>query len=124
MKRLFWIGVGVGATVLAIRKYRELAERYSPPAVVARAADGVQERAGDLGRRLRSGAEGFPGDFRAAMDLREEQLRAALLARGQATPEQTRARRAAGDFSAGSPDPSFPGRGRDREVDTDLPYSF
>lgn len=121
MKRIFWIGVGVTATILVIRKGRQLREKYSPPAIVNRAIDDLGERADDVGGRVVDAARSFGADLRDAMALREAQLRAAVLSQGQPDPDDVRRERAA--TSAGQ---EFPGRsGRlDEDEDDDLPYSF
>lgn len=130
MRRLFWIGVGVTVTIVAVRKYRELKAHYSPPAVVERAAQGLGEKADDLRTRIGAGVHGFGGDLRAGMERREAQLREAILSEGQTRPEATRARRAAaaGSHAAGSQD-ARPRAWQERDAedpsdDDDLPYSF
>lgn len=121
MKRIFWIGVGVTATVLVIRKTRELKAKYSPPAIVNRAMDDLGDRADDLGGRLSVAARGFGSDFREAMAVREAQLRAGILSEGQPDPDEVRRERAAAAARS-----EYPGRGTglDVEEDDDLPYSF
>lgn len=124
MKRIFWIGVGVTATILVIRKGKQLQEKYSPPAIVNRAIDDLGERADDVGGRVMDAARGFGTDLREAMALREAQLRTAVLSEGQRDPDDVRRDRAAAAETAAAKE--FPGRsGRlDEDEDDDLPYSF
>jgi hypothetical protein len=41
VKRLFWIGVGVGAAYFATRWMRRQRERFSPESIAAKAAEGI-----------------------------------------------------------------------------------
>ena len=43
IRRLFWVGVGVAATVVVIRKGRQVVARYTPEAVSERAAAALDE---------------------------------------------------------------------------------
>ena len=82
MKRLFWVAVGAGVTVFAVRKATELRERYSPPAVVDRAVKGATAQATTFVGRVREAAAAFGGDLVEARDRREAELHAALAAEG------------------------------------------
>ncbi len=75
MSRLFWVAVGVGGTLYAQRKGREMAARYSPPVVAARTAQNVQAQAEDLLGRLTAGLRGFTDDLHAGSQARETELR-------------------------------------------------
>lgn len=75
MSRLFWVAVGVSGTLYAQRKGREMAQRYSPPAVAARTAHSVQTQAEDLLARLAAGLRGFGDDLQAGSQARAEELR-------------------------------------------------
>lgn len=145
MKRIFWMGVGVGVTIVVIRKARQLRERYSPPAIVHRAIDDIGTRAESLGTRLSAGAREFGPDLRAAMAAREAELRGALLSEGQTNPDVTRASRAARSVDkeeaeirarfavdsdsisraqAATAEREFPGRNTRVDDEDGLPYSF
>jgi hypothetical protein len=41
VKRLFWIGVGVGTAYYASRWMRRQRERFSPESIAAKAAEGI-----------------------------------------------------------------------------------
>lgn len=70
MRRLFWVGVGVGVTVMAVRWLRKQRRRYGPDAVGAR----VAQAGHDLRELVRvSMAEG-----RRAMAQKEAELRGSL----------------------------------------------
>ncbi|QAY71107.1 hypothetical protein [Xylanimonas protaetiae] len=92
MRRLFWVGVGVAATVVVYRKGRKVVRQYLPSSVAERA----EKAAHDAGER----ATGFLAEFREtfgeARARREAELTAALLAEGQQDPATTRAARATG----------------------------
>ncbi len=130
MRRLFWVGVGVTATVVAYRKGRQVVQQYMPATIAERAetaARGASER-----------ATAAAGDFRTifgeARARREAELTAALLAEGQPDPEVTRAARAAGRHAASaratdarSTAAGGPGSGVGHDIDDDeerLGYSF
>lgn len=81
MKRLFWIGVGVGLTVLVIRQGRRLVAQYVP--ADAAAALGTA-------RKATRTARGVLHEFAAGVTERERELREALV--GDADPAQVRAR--------------------------------
>ena len=70
MKRLFWVAVGVAATVVVVRSGRVLIDRYVPREAVA-AVDGAARTVSAV-RTARS-------ELRAGMAERERELRAALL---------------------------------------------
>ena len=91
MKRLFWVAVGAGATVAALRKAREVTDKHVPAG--ARAALGTVAGLTTTAQRVRA-------EFSAGMAEREAQLRADLLAgadltRSRATVDAGRAARAA-----------------------------
>ncbi len=106
MSRLFWVAVGVGGTLYAQRKGREMAERYSPPAVAARTAQTVQTQAEDLLGRLSAGIRGFTDDLHAGSQAREDELRqhAARRAPDDTPTSDLRAAR----HSAGTPGTGVP----------------
>jgi hypothetical protein len=89
MRRLVWVGVGVVVTVVVLREGRKVLRRYSPVGAV----DDVAARANDLGERLTRVTNDFGSEFRSARAAREAELRASLLAEGQADPEVVRAAR-------------------------------
>lgn len=70
MRRLFWIGVGVGLTVVAVRYGRRLYAQYVP----ADAAAAI-----DTAATVRRTARGVLGEFAAGVAEREAELRTALL---------------------------------------------
>ena len=70
MKRLFWIGVGVGLTVVVVRYGRKLYAQYVP----ADAAAAV-----DTATKVTRTARGVLREFSAGLAERETELRAALL---------------------------------------------
>ncbi len=70
MRRMFWVGVGVGVTLLAVRWLRKQRRRYGPEAVGAKLSEGSRNLA-DLVRA--SVAEG-----RRAMAEKEAEIRASL----------------------------------------------
>jgi len=84
MKRLFWVGVGAVAAVVAIRKAGGLIERHTPPGV-ARAAGVVT----GCGAALRSAR----AEFTAGLAEREAELRHDLL--GDVDLDEARVRTAA-----------------------------
>jgi hypothetical protein len=70
VRRLFWVGVGVAVTVVAVRWLQKQRRRYGPDAVGARLAQGSR----DLAELVRvSLAEG-----RRAMAEKEAEIRASL----------------------------------------------
>jgi hypothetical protein len=73
MKRLFWVGIGVGLTVVAVRYGRRLATRYVP--ADAASALGAATTAARTAR-------GVLGEFAAGVAEREQELRTALLGEG------------------------------------------
>lgn len=92
MRRLFWIGVGVTATVVVYRKGRKVVQQYLPASVAARA----EQAAHDAGERASGFVAAFRETFGEARARREAELTAALLAEGQQDPATTRAARATG----------------------------
>ncbi len=121
MRRLLWVAVGVGLTVVVIRKAGDLADRYAPP--------GARQAAGTLVQAT-TVARGAKAEFLAAMREREEQLRHDLVgdvdvealrderARHRAeSPTPTRRQRAAAKDWADHPT-------EDPEDDANVPYSF
>ncbi len=70
MKRLFWVGVGVGLTVVAVRYSRRLVAQYVP-------RDAAQ--ALDTATKVARTARGLKADFVAGLAEREAELRDALL---------------------------------------------
>ena len=70
MRRLFWMGVGVAATVLVVRWLQKQRRRYGPDAVGAKLAQGSR----DLAALVRASvAEG-----RRAMAEKEAEIRTSL----------------------------------------------
>lgn len=70
MRRLFWVGVGVTAAVLATRWVREQRAKYGPSNLVDRLGEGAR----DVGRLVAvSLTEG-----RKAMTQKEAEIRASL----------------------------------------------
>ncbi|MGN8245506.1 hypothetical protein ACTHAM_002629 [Cellulomonas soli] len=84
MRRLLWVGVGVAATVLVVRKGRALVEAYVP-AGATQAVDGAV-RFTQVARTAREA-------FTVGMAEREQQLRHDLL--GDVDVDELRERRAA-----------------------------
>lgn len=70
MKRLFWLGVGLGAGVIGARKATQAAEKLTPAGMT----EGLAASIGNLGDAIRE----FGQDVRDAMWDREEELREAL----------------------------------------------
>lgn len=70
MRRLIWIGVGVGITIIVIRRGRRTAEKLLPANVI----DQGQQLVG----RAVSEVQSFAADARAAMSQREAEIRDAL----------------------------------------------
>ncbi|MFC8191344.1 hypothetical protein ACFUMH_06725 [Cellulomonas sp. NPDC057328] len=70
MKRLFWVGVGVAVTVVAVRNGRRVVEAYAPAGTV----DAV-EGATRLTRALHAARD----DFRTGVAAREAELLDALV---------------------------------------------
>jgi hypothetical protein len=103
MKRLFWIGVGVGLTVVVVRYGRKLVAQYVP--ADAAAAVGTAAKVGRTAR-------GVLGEFAAGLAEREAELRAALLGDGADVDDVTARGRAAWAELRGSRPPA----GRRRRV--------
>lgn len=70
MKRLFWLGLGLGAGVIGARKATQAAEKLTPAGMT----EGLASSIGNLGDAIRD----FGQDVRDAMWDREEELRDAL----------------------------------------------
>jgi hypothetical protein len=77
VKRLFWIGVGVGLAYYASRWMRRQRDRFSPESVAARAAQGL----GNVMELVRISVD----EGRRAAAKKEVEIRAAL---GDATPDR------------------------------------
>jgi hypothetical protein len=102
MKRLFWVGVGVGLTVLVIKRGHELVERYVPADAAAAIGTATQ---------VTRTARGVWGEFSAGLAEREHELRTALV--GDADLADVRARgRGAWDDLRGARRPAADRRGR------------
>ncbi|SDS49304.1 hypothetical protein [Paraoerskovia marina] len=93
MRRVFWIGVGVGVTVVVMSQGRKLVARYAPASVVDRSMDAVD----DAGARTVAFVQAFRAEFTDARARREAELTGSLLAEGQTPPEAVRARHRADD---------------------------
>ncbi|WP_156178776.1 DUF6167 family protein [Saccharothrix sp. ST-888] len=104
VRRIFWMAVGAGATVWAMKKADEAVHRLTPDSLSGTAARGALHL-GDLAKR-------FAGDVRTAMTEREEQLKADLGLDGTAVVEpprrRTRALRAEPQYRAISAAPGSP----------------
>ncbi len=70
MKKLFWVAVGVGITVLVVVKGRELMRMATP--------QGVADQAAKVGRDIEGRVARFVDDVQTAMGSREAELREAL----------------------------------------------
>jgi len=124
MKRLFWMGVGVGVTVAAVRYGRKLYAQYVPADAAA-----AFDTAAKVGRTAR----GVLGELAAGISEREEELRTALLGEGT-DPDEVRAKgRAAWAELRGSRRPAAPQRrdvppawasGQLEDPDDDDGYAF
>ncbi|MFG2906616.1 DUF6167 family protein [Kitasatospora sp. NPDC048286] len=84
MGRVFWMAVGAGATVWAMKKANEAAQRLTPDSLSGTAARGALHL-GDLAKQ-------FAQDVRAGMAEREEQLKDDLGLHGTAVAEPRGAR--------------------------------
>jgi hypothetical protein len=123
MKRLFWIGVGVGLTVVVVRYGRKLVKEYVP-------ADAAQ--ALDTAAKVTRTARGVLGDFAAGLAEREAELRTALLgedadldeikAKGRAAWAELRGSR--GSAAQRRPAPSSWASGPLEDPDDDDGYAF
>lgn len=96
MKRLFWVGVGVAATLRALHVAREVTDRHVPAG--ARSALGAAAGVTTLAHRAVE-------EFRAGVSEREAELRADLLAgadlgRSRARVDAWRAERAGAQATA------------------------
>ncbi len=101
MRRVFWIGVGVGLTVVVVRYGRRLYAPYVP----ADAAAAI-----DTAARVRRTARGVLGEFAAGVAEREAELRTALLGEGADLEEIKTKGRAAWAELRGSRGPAAPAR--------------
>jgi hypothetical protein len=70
MRRLFWLGIGIGIGVVLVRRLSRAAEQLSPSGVASSIGAGMSE--------LADGLREFAVDVRAAMSAREGDLRAAV----------------------------------------------
>lgn len=70
MKRLLWLGIGLGVGVLVVRQVTKMAHAYTPQGL----AESAQETAGGLMESVR----GFVDDVRIAMAEREQEIHAAF----------------------------------------------
>lgn len=70
MKKLFWVAVGVGITVLVVVKGRELMRMATP--------QGVADQASKVGRSIESRVMQFVSDVQSHSSAREAELRDAL----------------------------------------------
>ncbi|WP_051837695.1 DUF6167 family protein [Streptomyces sp. NRRL WC-3742] len=86
MARIFWMAVGAGATVWAMKKANEAVHRLTPDSLSGTAARGALQL-GDLAKQ-------FAQDVRAGMAEREEQLKDDLGLHGTAVVEPRRTGRA------------------------------
>lgn len=127
IRRLFWVGVGVTITVVAVRQGRRVVARYTPEAV----ADRASELGRTASRRTGTFLSSFRTEFGAARDAREAELVAALLADGQVHPDGVRAARQGthGRHSARDASPSSAAATADPEAEIaadedELGYSF
>ncbi|MET8545997.1 DUF6167 family protein [Kitasatospora sp. NPDC004799] len=84
MARIFWMAVGAGATVWAMRKANEAVHRLTPDSLSGTAARGALHL-GDLAKQ-------FAQDVKAGMAEREEQLKDDLGLHGTAVVEPRSAR--------------------------------
>jgi hypothetical protein len=69
VRRLFWVGVGVGGTILVLRWARRQRERFGPDALTTKAGETVAS----LRKLVRASIE----EGRRAMEAKEAQLRGA-----------------------------------------------
>lgn len=101
MKRLFWLGVGLAAGVLATRRAAAAAQRLTPAGIGANLADGLRELGAGLGE--------FGAEVRVAMADHERRLAADLERRtGTSLPSIADA------LAEPEPEPSHRFRGRAR----------
>lgn len=70
MKKLFWVAIGVGITVLVVVKGRELMLMATP--------QGVAGQAAKVGRNIEGRVTRFVGDVQTHMSSREAELRDVL----------------------------------------------
>ena len=79
MRRLFWLGIGLGVGVLVVRKATRAAQAYTPAGI----AGGLSQSAGGLVESVRS----FVEDVRIGMAEREQEIHEAF-SRGEAFDDQ------------------------------------
>lgn len=79
MRRLFWLGIGLGVGVLVVRKATRAAQAYTPAGI----AGGLSQSAGGLVESVRS----FVEDVRIGMAEREQEIHEAF-AHGEAFDDQ------------------------------------
>ncbi|MFI2752074.1 hypothetical protein ACGIF2_01390 [Cellulomonas sp. P22] len=120
MKRLFWVAVGVGATVLVFRKATDVLDRYVPA--------NARQAAGTLAH-LGTAARGAKAEFLTAMSEREAQLRHDLVGdvdveAARATRTAMRTAHAAGRRRHAATRDWADGPTEDPEDDPHVPYSF
>ena len=125
MKRLLWIGVGVGLTVVVVRYGRRLVAQYVP--ADAAAAIGTATK-------VTRAARGVLDDFAAGLAEREDELRTALLgedadldaikARGRAAWAELRTPRGSAARSARRAAPPSWADGPLEDPDDDDGYAF
>lgn len=72
MKRLLWLGVGLAVGAIAVRKFTQKANEYTPSGI----ATSLSQSAGGLVESMRS----FVDDVRAGMNEREQQIHEAFAA--------------------------------------------
>jgi hypothetical protein len=105
MRRLFWVGLGAVAAVVATERLRTVARRYTPA--------GVSDQVGAAGRATGSALSAAVDRFRTSMDQREKDLVATLLVE----PEGGDARAVFGRRGADEPDDARAVRHGRREPD-------
>jgi hypothetical protein len=67
MRRLFWLGLGIGLGVLIMRRLNQIAERLTPKGMASTMGNALV----DLVHEVRE----FTGELRATMGEREQELR-------------------------------------------------
>ena len=75
MRRLFWVGLGVGVSIAAYRWFRKQQARYGPEAVASKLSEGARdawkllEVSVDEGRRAAAEKE---AELRASLEERDQ----------------------------------------------------
>ncbi len=100
MARLFWIAVGAGAGIYAVRRLTKTVEQYSPAGM----SDSLSASLASVGEGLREMA----GVIRESMQEREEELRLALGVEAGSMDPQTA--QSLMDDPTGPSSRSYPGR--------------